>query len=157
MTNRKDKKEFGSILRRARVMVPLTLRELATMSGVSASHLGRIEKGDRFPSARVLRKIAQPLDYSENDIFTLAGYMSPQPSEPQPEQPGRLDPYVSSALSQEPVEIQRALIGTLAVLRAMARAKGLPEFREYARRKYPELDEDTITMIEDLIRARNEG
>ncbi len=27
----------------------------------------------------------------------------------------------------------------------------LPEFREYARRKYPELDEDLLTMIEDLI------
>ena len=30
-----------------------------------------------------------------------------------------------------------------------------PEFREYARRKYPnELDEDMITMIEDLIERR---
>jgi len=27
----------------------------------------------------------------------------------------------------------------------------LPGFREYARQKYPELDEDLITMIEDLI------
>ena len=36
-----------------------------------------------------------------------------------------------------------------------------PEFREYARKKYPaELDEDLITMIEDLIerrRARRHG
>ena len=32
---------------------------------------------------------------------------------------------------------------------------GWPEFREYARRKYPaELDEDLITMIEDLIERR---
>jgi len=31
----------------------------------------------------------------------------------------------------------------------------LPEFREYARRKYPnELDEDLITMIEDSIERR---
>jgi len=30
-----------------------------------------------------------------------------------------------------------------------------PEFREYARRKYPaELDEDLIAMIEDLIERR---
>ncbi len=29
-----------------------------------------------------------------------------------------------------------------------------PEFREYARQKYPELDEDLITMIEDLIERR---
>jgi len=32
-----------------------------------------------------------------------------------------------------------------------------PEFREYARQKYPnELDEDMITMIEDLIERRRE-
>ena len=32
-----------------------------------------------------------------------------------------------------------------------------PEFREYARRKYPnELDEDLITMIEDLIERRRQ-
>ncbi len=32
-----------------------------------------------------------------------------------------------------------------------------PEFREYAHRKYPaELDEDLITMIEDLIERRRE-
>ena len=32
-----------------------------------------------------------------------------------------------------------------------------PEFREYARKKYPnELDEDIITMIEDLIERRRE-
>ena len=30
----------------------------------------------------------------------------------------------------------------------------LPEFREYARRKYPELDEDLITMIEDVIKRQ---
>jgi len=29
-----------------------------------------------------------------------------------------------------------------------------PEFRDYARQKYPELDEDLITMIEDLIERR---
>lgn len=32
-----------------------------------------------------------------------------------------------------------------------------PEFRDYARRKYPdELDEDLVTMIEDLIERRRE-
>ena len=33
-----------------------------------------------------------------------------------------------------------------------------PEFREYARQKYPnELDEDLITMIEDLIERRRQN
>ena len=36
--------------------------------------------------------------------------------------------------------------------------RDLPEFREYARRKYQkELDEDLITMFEDLIEMRRQG
>jgi len=45
--------------------VPLTLRELASASDISASHLGRIEQGNRFPSARILRRIAKPLGFEE--------------------------------------------------------------------------------------------
>ena len=33
---------------------------------------------------------------------------------------------------------------------------GLPEFREYARRKYPELDGALITIVEDLIERQRE-
>lgn len=34
----------------------------------------------------------------------------------------------------------------------------LPEFREYAQRKYPaELDDDVITMVEDVIQMRRQG
>ncbi|MBI2848431.1 MAG: helix-turn-helix transcriptional regulator [Chloroflexi bacterium] len=52
---------LGTIIRKQRVLASLTLQELATTSTVSASHLGRIERGERFPSARILRKIARPL------------------------------------------------------------------------------------------------
>ena len=34
----------------------------------------------------------------------------------------------------------------------------LPDFGEYARRKYPaELDEDLVTMVEDVIQMRRQG
>ena len=37
------------------------------------------------------------------------------------------------------------------------KAAGLPDFREYAKRKYPRvLDEDLIILIEDLIERRSE-
>jgi len=37
------------------------------------------------------------------------------------------------------------------------KAAGLPDFREYAKRKYPRvLDEDLIILIEDLIECRSE-
>jgi len=60
-----------------------------------------------------------------------------------------------------PVERVLALAGHLVPMQK-ADGNALPEFREYARQKYPvELDDDMIAMIEDLIQRRrkrlNEG
>ena len=112
---------LGRILKQRRVMIPLTLRGLAAISGMSPSHLGRIERGERFPSASILRKIAKPLGFEESELFSLAGYLSPQPSGEEPGL-GRLDPYVSSILSQEPVEVQRTVLGILNILQSIAKA-----------------------------------
>ena len=120
---------LGTLIKQQRVMVPLTLQELAKVTGISPSHLGRIERGERFPSAHVLRKIAEPLGFDENELFTLAGYLSPQsPRISEAEvgySGGRLDPYVSRMLAQEPLEVQRAVIGILSVLKSIA--KGMTE------------------------------
>ncbi len=105
--------------------MPLTLQELADQAHVSPSHLGRIERGERFPSARILRKIAKPLGFKEDELFTLAGYLSPQPGSISEERPSyssrRLDPYVSKVLSQEPAEVQHAVIGILSMLKSIAK------------------------------------
>ncbi len=116
---------MGKIIKRQRVMVPLTLKELATKAGVSSSHLGRIERGERFPSARTLVKIAKPLGFEENELFALAGYLSrqiPAIAEGSPEYSGgHLDPFVARMLAQESLEVQRAVVGILAVLKSIAR------------------------------------
>jgi len=117
------RKNLGKIIKQQRLMVPLTLQELANTSGVSPSHLGRIERGERFPSASILCKIAPPLGFSENELFTLAGYLSPQTgiAEKEPTYSSKgLDPYVARILAQEPVEVQRAIIGLLAILKSIA-------------------------------------
>jgi transcriptional regulator with XRE-family HTH domain len=108
--------------------VPLTLQELAAISSVSASHLGRIERGERFPSAYILRKIAKPLGFEEDEIFTLAGYLSTQsPSVGESRSPyigEGLDPYVARMLAQESPEVQRSVIGILSILKSIARGIG---------------------------------
>jgi transcriptional regulator with XRE-family HTH domain len=118
---------LGKIIKQQRLLEPLTLKELATMAGISASHLGRIERGERYPSARILRKIAKPLGFEEGELFTLAGYLSPQLPAMAEASPGygseRVDPYVSRMLAQEPVDVQRAIVGILNILKAIA--KGL--------------------------------
>ena len=115
---------LGEILRQQRVTLSLTLQELSGMSGVSPSHLGRIERGERFPSASILRKLAKPLGFEEDELFTLAGYLSPQTDSVTEAVPsfsdGQLDPYVARILSQETVEVQRAVVGILTILRSIA-------------------------------------
>jgi len=101
----------------------LTLVELAERSGVSASHLGRIERGERFPSARILRRLAQPLGVEEGELMTWANYLSPASvAEESLSYAGdrRLDPHVAWMLSQEPVDVQRAVIGILSILKSIA-------------------------------------
>jgi transcriptional regulator with XRE-family HTH domain len=117
---------LGRILKQQRVSLPLTLRELSTMAGVSASHLGRIERGERFPSGSVLRRIAGPLGFEEDELFTLAGYLSPQQSGVAESRVkygsrGDLDPYVARVLAQEPIDVQRAVIGILSILNSIAK------------------------------------
>jgi transcriptional regulator with XRE-family HTH domain len=120
-----NNKDFGKIIKQQRISVPLTLQELAASSKVSASHLGRIERGERFPSARILRKIAKPLGFNEDELFTLAGFLSPQSGGIAEENSGynnrRLDPYVAKMLGDEPVEVQRSVIGILSLLKSVAR------------------------------------
>jgi len=55
-----------------------------------------------------------------------------------------------------PVEKVLSIVGHLPRVSEKAPPEW-PEFREYARQKYPnELDEDLITMIEDLIERRRQ-
>ncbi len=123
--NDDSKNTLGKIIKQQRLAIPMTLQELTTMSGISPSHLGRIERGERFPSARVLRKIARPLDFEEHELFILAGYLPPQPPGLAEGSPGysgsRVDPYVAKVLAQEPVEVQRAVIGILTILKSLAK------------------------------------
>ena len=120
-----DSNHLGGILKQQRIALSLTLQQLAAASGVSASHLGRIERGERFPSAHILQKIAKPLNFEEDELFTLAGFLSPQSPMIADGSPlygsDRLDPYVARVLAQETVETQRAVIGILTILKSIAR------------------------------------
>lgn len=123
----KDANVLGKMIKHQRLALSLTLQELAAKSGVSASHLGRIERGERFPSAHVLNRIAGPLSFREDQLFSTAGYLTPPPMLKGPEEgpipliDNRLDPFVARLLAQEPVEVQRAVIAILTVLKSIAR------------------------------------
>ncbi len=113
--------DLSKMLRQRRLMAELTLLELAARSGVSQSHLARIERGGRFPSGHTLRKIAKPLEFNESQLLILAGYLSPQSSSGEYSFE-RLDPYVARVLSEEPVYIQRAVVSLLTIVKAIAKS-----------------------------------
>lgn len=126
--------KLGKLLKQQRVACDLTLQELSDVSGVSPSHLGRIENGQRFPSAHILHRIAGPLGFDEDELFVLAGYLTPPASGVGERKAdygvatGRLDPYVANLLAQETPEVQRAVIGILTMLKNIA--KGLDKTEE---------------------------
>ena len=126
--NNDDRNHLGGIIKQRRITVLLTLKELAAKSGVSSSHLGRIERGERFPSAHILRRVASPLEFEEDELLTLAGYLSPRPASIAEESPGysggRLDPYVARVLAREPVDVQYAVIGIVTFLKSIAKSMG---------------------------------
>ncbi|MBA7559628.1 hypothetical protein ES708_01243 [subsurface metagenome] len=118
---------LGRIIKQQRLLSGLTLRKLADSSGVSSSHIGRIERGERFPSAHVLRYIARHLGFEESELFALAGYFTPQPPTAAERQAAdsftQLDPIVARALSQEPIEIQRLALVILTLIKSIAKSK----------------------------------
>lgn len=131
IANDNNSRNLGRIIKQRRILASLTLGELSTRSGVSASHLARIERGERFPSARILRRITKPLGFDEGELFTLAGYLSPQ-SITEAEAMARgnskqLDPIVASMLRQEPYEVQHAVIVILSVLKSIAKQTKMAE------------------------------
>jgi transcriptional regulator with XRE-family HTH domain len=122
-----ERNSIGQLIKQKRQSIPLTLIELSNTTGVSQSHLGRIERGERFPSAYILRRLAKPLGFEEEELFMMAGFLSAQsgdentPVTKSTKHP-KLDPYVANVLAQEPPEIQRSVIGILSLLKTMSRA-----------------------------------
>jgi transcriptional regulator with XRE-family HTH domain len=124
--NKDTDNQLGRLIKQQRLISGLTLRELAASSGVSSSHIGRIERGERYPSAHVLRRIAGHLGFEESELFSLAGYFSSQPPAAEKRDTGiisQLDPLVARALAQEPVEIQRLALVILTLLKSLAKVK----------------------------------
>lgn len=114
--------KLGRIIRQQRVTIPLTLQKLSAMSGVSPSHLGRIERGERSPSAVILRKIAKPLGFEEDELFRLAGFLSPRENNAREKTVAvGLDPVVAKMLAEEPRETQRVVISILSILKSIAK------------------------------------
>ena len=64
---------LGRIIRRQRQLNELTLRQFASMVGISNPYLSQIERGLREPSEKVVEAIARSLRLSADALYEQAG------------------------------------------------------------------------------------
>ena len=68
---------FGEILSKHRDAQKYSLRDLAELSGVSASYLSRLEKGEASATFEVITKIANALGLEPSEFFPGRGGFKP--------------------------------------------------------------------------------
>jgi transcriptional regulator with XRE-family HTH domain len=67
--------DLGGYLREQREHARLSVRQLATLAGVSNPYLSQVERGLRNPSAEVLQQIAKGLRISAEALYVRAGIL----------------------------------------------------------------------------------
>lgn len=62
---------MGRVIRRERQERHLTIKELGEKAGLSEIYVGEIERGQKYPSSRVLESIAQALGLDIADLLEM--------------------------------------------------------------------------------------
>jgi len=62
-------------IRTARIEQQLSIQALSKLSGISASHISRIERSNRKPSADTLQKLAPHLQVEYDDLLKIANLL----------------------------------------------------------------------------------
>jgi transcriptional regulator with XRE-family HTH domain len=70
-----DVRNLGDYIREQRSTAQISLRQLATLAGVSNPYLSQIERGLRKPSAEILQQIARALRISAEALYVQAGIL----------------------------------------------------------------------------------
>ncbi len=102
--------DLGDYLREQRQAARLSIRQLATLAGVSNPYLSQVERGLRKPSAEVLQQIAKGLRISAEALYVRAGILDSE---------GR--PDVEAAIGADPAltdRQRRALLDIYASFKA---------------------------------------
>ncbi|OGK10744.1 MAG: hypothetical protein A2Y63_05025 [Candidatus Riflebacteria bacterium RBG_13_59_9] len=70
--------EIGRLVRDLRISAGMTQFDLAEAIGVNNSYLSRIENGERRPSTKIMRKMAEALNCSYDELVVASGLLSPE-------------------------------------------------------------------------------
>jgi transcriptional regulator with XRE-family HTH domain len=100
---------LGEIIRRQRELSELSMRQFASLAGISNPYLSQIERGLREPSERVLDAIAGALQVSADTLYEQAGMtVGEEPETSAVEQAVREDPRLTGRQRQALLEVYRA-------------------------------------------------
>jgi transcriptional regulator with XRE-family HTH domain len=95
---------LGEIIRRQRELSELSMRQFASMAGISNPYLSQIERGLREPSDKVVEAIAETLHTSADALYAQAG-LGEEPDDSTVVDAIKADPHLTAAQ-------RRALITT---------------------------------------------
>jgi transcriptional regulator with XRE-family HTH domain len=76
-----DVRNLGDYIREQRSAAQISLRQLASLAGVSNPYLSQIERGLRKPSAEILQQIAKALRISAEALYVQAGILEERPDD----------------------------------------------------------------------------
>jgi transcriptional regulator with XRE-family HTH domain len=74
---------LGRVIRQERQNRDLTMKELGEQAGLSEIYIGEIERGQKYPSAKVLESLARALDVDLAELFELMAGEIRKEREPQ--------------------------------------------------------------------------
>ena len=75
---------LGEAIRRQRELSKVSMRQFASMAGISNPYLSQIERGLREPSERVLDAIARSLEVSTDALYEQAGIVREPDADEEP-------------------------------------------------------------------------
>jgi len=102
---------LGEIIRRQRELSELSMRQFATLAGISNPYLSQSERGLREPSERVLEAIASALQVSAETLYEQAGVtVGEEPVTSAVEEAVREDPRLTGRQRQALLEVYRAVV-----------------------------------------------
>ncbi|SRR2546426_11262519 len=74
---------IGRVIRRERQIRNMTIKELGEKAGLSEIYVGEIERGQKYPSAKVLEGLAEALELDIADLLELVAEEIRNEREPQ--------------------------------------------------------------------------
>lgn len=102
---------LGEIIRRQRELSALSMRQFATLAGISNPYLSQIERGLREPSDRVVDAIASVLEVSAATLYEQAGVtVGEDPEISAVEEAVREDERLTGRQRQALLEVYRAFV-----------------------------------------------